>query len=295
MIDSRGQDVRIAAARWRGALGTFAVFLAIRAMLGDPASPWWSVAVVTCLGLLTAATAAWLAAPGYLYGAGLLINLAATLWYAVEGRTLGGGSGLLGLPGLLEVNATALALPGLAWLVLDRQRFQRLRGAGTSGPTPFHRVALAASTVLVVAVAVFGLWGALTGTPNPTSVWLDLAAVGSAAALTVGCCVPSGSGRLPAFVRSAGFSPFPPADREIRAEARTTSGDAATGSELPQSHGTPDPSAAVEFPVDPDASPRPQACTSSASRPLHSASSACNWSPAGCSGWAGFRLPHTRS
>ena len=105
----RSEDVRFAATRCAGALGTFAVFLALRAMVGDPAAPWWSVTVVTCLGLLTTATAAWLAAPGYLYGAGLLSNLAATLWYAVEGHSLGGGNGVLGL---LEVNAAALASPG---------------------------------------------------------------------------------------------------------------------------------------------------------------------------------------
>src|SRR5205085_800972 len=137
-----GQDVRTTAVHCAGALGGVVVFLALRAMVGDPAAPWWSVGSVTLIALLTTAVATWLLAPGYLYGSALLFNLAATL-FTIESPWQTGTDPLLTL---LQINVIALALPAVAWLVLELQVFARSRQAKQSrGWPPVHRAAAALS------------------------------------------------------------------------------------------------------------------------------------------------------
>jgi hypothetical protein len=179
-----GEDVRRTASRWAAGLGLFSVALALRAMLGDPQSPWWSVGAVLLVSLLTTAIACWRVAPRFLYASALLLNLAATL-FAIDSPWTSGSHPLLTL---LEINVIALAAPAVAWLVLELNVFRRARPAeGGSSGLPIHAVAAAISTGALALVALVGLTADLERRWINTSPFLGWMALGSTAALMTAC------------------------------------------------------------------------------------------------------------
>lgn len=197
-----GRDVRATSARWAIALGVFSVLLALRAMIGDPAAPWWSVGAALAVGLLTTAVAWWLVRPGLLYASTLLLNLAATLFCL---RTLS----LLTsdpLAMLLQVNVIVLALGALAWLVVDLAVLRpRLRGARVSGWPPVHHAAAVVSLATTAFLAAWGLSDTFSGARNTGHSVFGWAAFGATAALLAGCLWDNRARFAPAGLHTLGL------------------------------------------------------------------------------------------
>jgi hypothetical protein len=145
-VHVNGEALQPAVLRWTAILGGLVVLLALRAMIGDPQSPWWSVAAIATLSLLWTGLACWMSAPRLLYAGGLLLNLAVTtwqlnhLWAGVDGQDL------------LTANISVLSLTGLAAFILHLNFFKRHPVSDKAWP-PFHRFAAMTSTVLVFLVS----------------------------------------------------------------------------------------------------------------------------------------------
>lgn len=179
---------------WASALGAIALLVALRSAVSDPQRPWWSVAGILSVCLLCVAIAVWRTARGYLYWAGILFNLAANVWWLNKSwKWLGPDSPL----DLLNVNLIALALPAVAWLVLEIQIFQGSQQSGSQWK-PFHRVAAALAVVLLGLGVGLSLNADVAGHPmaaTPLIAWSALACV---AALVLACLWdPSAGGTLP--------------------------------------------------------------------------------------------------
>jgi hypothetical protein len=173
--------VRQSTMRWAGMLGLLAVILALRSGLGDPAAPWPSASVLVFIGLLAAALAVWKPAPAALYAASGLINIAATLVYAVSGGRWGNVSAL----GLAEVNVAALALPAIAWLVLELEVFRRFRQPGRS--LAVHQFAALITVIVLAAFTAIGLAQPTLGFSMAAEPLLEVVTFGSVAGLLVAC------------------------------------------------------------------------------------------------------------
>jgi hypothetical protein len=134
-------------------------------MDGDPQGPWWSIGTTATLSLLWTAMACWLAVPGLLYVGGLLLNVAATMWW------IGSPSARrFGMPkDLLAVNVAVLAIFGLAALVLKLNVFDRSPEIKRRAAFPFHRLAAFVSALCMTALAAASgtlsiYWGAMGAT-----------------------------------------------------------------------------------------------------------------------------------
>jgi hypothetical protein len=160
-----GQELRPAFRGWTAALSGFALLLALRAMVGDPQGPWWSVGTTATLSLLWTSLACWLAVPSLLYVSGLLLNLSASMWWVAAPSAK-----RFGLPkDLMAVNVAVLAIFGLAALVLKLNVFDKSQRIKRPIAIPFHR---AAAIVCVLCVTLLATthgtalinWGALAAT-----------------------------------------------------------------------------------------------------------------------------------
>jgi len=162
---------------WTTAAGYLTLALALRAMAADPGRPWWSVGAIMAMSLLAAGLACLTLNRSYLYAAGVLLNLAATTWWVTEFWRVGFES----IVELIEVNVIALALPGVAWLMLELRVFRRAGTEETIGiPLPFHHVAAWGSLAAMASVVVTELTAVVAAQPlhsNARLAWLALAAV----------------------------------------------------------------------------------------------------------------------
>src|SRR5205085_5276115 len=98
---------RDAVSRWTLAAVLIAVGVAIRALAGDPQSPWWMFAIFTATTPVVIAVACWMQRPRLLYVAAALLQFAATIAF-IDMRGLGSLGHILEL---LYVNVTVFALP----------------------------------------------------------------------------------------------------------------------------------------------------------------------------------------
>ncbi len=93
---------------WATLLWIGAVVFSVRAVTGDPQYPWWSVGGLVGSSLMAASLACWALMRRYLYAAGMLFNLAASVWWIGAGHKLVSGR----LPGTLidfiHINVVAL-------------------------------------------------------------------------------------------------------------------------------------------------------------------------------------------
>lgn len=176
-----GEPVRPAYLLWSGLLSTWAILLALRAMFTDPQRPWWSASATLSLSVLWIGIACWITAPRLLYVGGVLLNLAATFWWA-EKPWLTGPNPLLEL---LSVNGAVLAVSGLAALVLHVQVFRSELRIPRLAIPPFHRFAAAVATAVVVALGAFALSNAVDGFPPPPAALTAWLAVAAAALLVL--------------------------------------------------------------------------------------------------------------
>ena len=193
------------------AVGGLAFVLAWRGILSDPLRPWWTCGVLVILGLLAAELNWQTLRRGYLYVAGILFNLAATIGYfTILARQTGGGDWgvwLIYVP--LAVNVIVVALAGLAWLFMEL-RAQKITGSDirrAAAPTA-HSLAMLTAILLLGLLAGLHLLDYLLGTheynftPEQLSphapVWLLGLAVAAAVALAA-AILWEGGARYPVF------------------------------------------------------------------------------------------------
>ncbi|WP_169976942.1 hypothetical protein [Tautonia rosea] len=146
-LEGRGKGVT----RWTAITTGVIVLFALRAYDSDPQHPlWWTVGGLGASVVLSTALAGWSAGRGFLYVAGLLLNLATTLWWFEDSGAWLRGS----VHGFVIINVIALALPVPLWLFIELWAIRPARALEwRRGVVPFHRFA-AWSAVLVLAVMV---------------------------------------------------------------------------------------------------------------------------------------------
>jgi hypothetical protein len=163
--------------------GMWAVLMALRAAPDDPARPFWSVGALVAMSVLAAALNWETLQRAYLYVAGMLLNLAATIWVFTRWPHT---DSIEGLFALAEANLVMLALPGIIWLWLEL-RARRLDQNRQSLIPAFHHVA-----AIIVLTGIFYLAGIrllvdLLFLEFAPRVWLEWLAVGSSLALMLAC------------------------------------------------------------------------------------------------------------
>ena len=160
-------------------VGALAVLVALRGPFIDPTGAWWSLAGLLGTAVL-AASLNWITfRRGYLYAAGVLLNLAVSIWlikYATQPGSL---------TSFVEANVIALSLAGILWLLLEL-RSRRVAGRSSS-PASFHNVAALASLVAMTIAVAAHLYNDLGGFYQVFAPVLDLLALGSTAVLMFAC------------------------------------------------------------------------------------------------------------
>lgn len=160
-------------------VGVFAVLVALRGPFNDPTGAWWSISTLLTMTAL-ATSLNWITfRRGYLYAAGVLLNLAVSIWlfkYATQPGSL---------TGFVAANVVALSLGGILWLCLE---LRARRVAGKSGsPAAFHHVAALASLLAMAMVVGAHLFNDLLEFHQTLAPWLDLIALASVVALMFAC------------------------------------------------------------------------------------------------------------
>jgi len=118
------------------------------------------------------------------YTAALLFNVAASIYWIFRH----GQWGSAGIVDFVNINIVALAVPSLAWLVLEFQVFQKSPMPKRAGDwMPVHRMAAVLSLALVVLTVAFGLESQLTGLALRATPWIGWCALAACTALVVGC------------------------------------------------------------------------------------------------------------
>ena len=147
-------------------MGSIAVVLSLRSLSDGQISYWWSIGPLLALTAL-AATLNWKTLQRrYLYAAGLLFNLAVSIWWIFvlpHGRLI---------TDFLLINLIAGALAGVLWLWLEL-RSRHLRSVENAPVSSFHNlVAVFSLTFLAVIVLTSYLtnerWSAVLVTPGLT-------------------------------------------------------------------------------------------------------------------------------
>jgi hypothetical protein len=167
------ENIRIEAVRWAFGIGMLVAALGIRALAGDPDAPWWSMGAALSTALLATTIACWGPRPAFLYASGLLLNLAAGMWFAYRGTFLSGA----GWVNFLCVQAIAAALPGVAWLVLHLQIFRRSQALRGPNRIPYHHVAAIGAAIVCAAIATLLLVSQILGgdaAPDPLALALAM-------------------------------------------------------------------------------------------------------------------------
>ncbi|HEX8772894.1 MAG TPA: hypothetical protein VF735_04765 [Pyrinomonadaceae bacterium] len=156
------------------------VMMALRAAINDPQRPWWSIGALLAVGLLATGLNWQTLHRAYLYVAALLFNLAVLIWWTT-GRWDEIRSSQVALVELLEVNVIALALPGVAWLLLEL-RARRLDTVTHGRAFPaFHNVAAIAALMFIPYMVL------LEGHLVRTSALLGWLALASGVVLLTAC------------------------------------------------------------------------------------------------------------
>jgi hypothetical protein len=162
-----------------GGVGIFAVIVALRDPFNDPTGAWWSIGPLLAMTAL-ATTLNWITfRRGYLYAAGVLFNLAVSIWL-IEYSTEPGS-----LTSFIEANIVALSLAGILWLCLEL-RARRVAGRSSS-PASFHNVVALASLAALALVIANRLYNDLGEFYQLSSPRLDLIVLVSVTALMIAC------------------------------------------------------------------------------------------------------------
>jgi hypothetical protein len=169
--------------------GALAVLLALRAAPSDPVRPWWSAGAITLVAVLMAGLNWQTLRREYLYAAGILFNLAATIWYLTGWpRSPGPRVFTERFIQTIEVNVIALALPAVVWMLLELRARARRRAEVPPGSFPaFHQVAAIAVVLALTFTVGISLLTDIAGLLIQAKAWIGWLALVSAWALLLAC------------------------------------------------------------------------------------------------------------
>jgi hypothetical protein len=140
------QDWRLTATGVRLAttFATVTVLLSLRALGGDPQTPWWTVGGLSAMAALFAVLAWEVARRRHVWAPAVLLNLAASIWWVEAGSGLLAGSGRASLRDLVYINTIAAAVTAVYSVVVQRRRIdpREHTGGGTLFDVRLHRVAV---------------------------------------------------------------------------------------------------------------------------------------------------------
>jgi hypothetical protein len=169
--------------RFASIVGASAVLVALRGPFSDPMGGWWSIGTLLAMCAL-AASLNWVTLKrGYLYAAGILVNLAASIWL-IKYQSHEFPS----IHAFVEANIVVLCLAGVLWLCLElRARRARAATAPQSTAASFHNVAAMLSLMAMAGVVAVRLHDDFTGLNQTLFPLLDWVALGSLGLLMTAC------------------------------------------------------------------------------------------------------------
>jgi hypothetical protein len=173
--------------KWIAALACAIALMVLRGM-SSPGEPWWTAVFSLSICLLYAGLSVTSREYGYIFLANAALNLAVTRLYAWAIERVfffGVGRPEDKVAGLVAVNTIAIALPAIAWLMLDLRVLRRTSAESDRNQiTPFHRVAAPISLGLMSLVLLFLWLVKIPGAEQSFSIgvygflnWLALASV----------------------------------------------------------------------------------------------------------------------
>ena len=148
----RGASWQRSASRWVTVLLPVEILFAMRGTGNDPQSPWWTVAGLLGATALSATLAAWRGQRRFLYLAGALLNLAASIWWIEEGRQLIATRSIAEIWHFVYVNVIALSLPVPFWFWIERRYVPPGLHRAAILRLGFHRLA---ATIAVTLLSIF--------------------------------------------------------------------------------------------------------------------------------------------
>ena len=187
-LEAKERGVIAPALVWRRQIGRSAtlaslpaVALALRALLDDPQAPWWSLAALVAVAVLTSAFGCLLLRRGLLHYAATWIVLAALGWWLYEGPKLVGIGTTRFLFGFAQIFVISLALPALVWTLLENCFFRPAGDLATRTQLPpVQRLAVRASLAvfgLLLAISLFADLSDESAAVSLIGQWLALAAI----------------------------------------------------------------------------------------------------------------------
>ena len=155
--------------------GVLAFVLGARTLAGDPNNPWWAVATFVTLSAVATGLARLTLGRGYLYVAGILVNLAVSVWHVYSHFSLSQSYWFE----LVAVNVTALSLAGIVLFAFERKGMPEVK----SSLPPYHHIAAIASLIAVAIPVFIGLANDFALEASPTNFRLSWAALAATVAL----------------------------------------------------------------------------------------------------------------
>jgi hypothetical protein len=175
---------------WVTLFAFLATAVAVRGSLEDVARPgwWWSVVALASTAVVLAVVSAFAERRRYHYFAALCVSVAAMAGWFSPAQQIASPGGPANFMEFVWFNVTALALPAIAWLWIDRKYIalntMERRPRSTFGA---HRFFTAAASLIFAATVAIGLAADANGSPNQPIEWFGWAGLGATAVATIAC------------------------------------------------------------------------------------------------------------
>lgn len=149
-----------------------AVLLSLRALGGDPWSPWWTVGGLAVIAALAAGLAWYVARRAFVWAAAILLNLAASIWWIDVGHQMLPAGDLWSE--FLYLNVFVLAMASIYSVAIERRC---ARTASRRGGLALHPVAIWGMIVVTWVAVLSGLAMDLAGFPGQNTELIAAAAL----------------------------------------------------------------------------------------------------------------------
>jgi len=163
-------------------VGAIAVLVALRGPFSDPLGAWWSIGALLAMCALAAGLNWVTLNRGYLYAAGILVNVAASIWLIKYQSNQ-----YPSLSAFIESNIAIMSLAGVLWLCLELRARRGRPAAEQSTAASFHNVAAILSLLAMAFVITVRLQGDFAGRQQTLFPLLDWFALGSLGVLMTEC------------------------------------------------------------------------------------------------------------